>query len=318
MMRSVVTRFRAYQLGQSGSSFSYFADGHFTLIEGRLTDLSRRTLAMEMHMCGVQVADTLHITSWDKDHCCANELEELLEMVRPEKIECPGYEPYTDNGRDCGEIIAEYRRAKFFSNKRVSVIKVTPDYIDGLGKTEKLAFRNVMYHPRWIDDQCANNNSTVKLFRNGSFNVLSLGDVEDRRVSASLRRDKYLKRETDIMILAHHGADNGFTDKNLLNHLRPKLAICSSNYGNQYDHPPEEIRNLLYEHDVRLMTTKTGDVVVVSLGNHKGDYVAINLKADSGEVSSKVYFKSKKARLLSFNMDTIRQIYGERPMHPRR
>jgi competence protein ComEC len=31
-MRGIRTRFRAYHLGSAGSSFSYFADGHFTII----------------------------------------------------------------------------------------------------------------------------------------------------------------------------------------------------------------------------------------------------------------------------------------------
>jgi hypothetical protein len=57
MMRSIVTRFRAYQLGVPGSSFSHFADGHFTVIEGRLTEFSKVALVYEMHRCGVEFAD---------------------------------------------------------------------------------------------------------------------------------------------------------------------------------------------------------------------------------------------------------------------
>ena len=53
MITPKVTRFRAYQLGTSGSSFSYFADGHFTLLEGRLTNRSRPSLIAELAMCNV-------------------------------------------------------------------------------------------------------------------------------------------------------------------------------------------------------------------------------------------------------------------------
>jgi len=317
-MSPIVTRFRAYQLGASGSSFSYFAGGNFTLIEARLTDVNRPRIDDEMLACGVEVANTLHITSWDKDHCCAPELEEILDLFRPERIECPGYPPCSDNAEDSLAIIRTYRETRRQSNRPVTVESITPAYIEGLRPAEILAFRNVYYHPKWIDAECANNNSTVKLFRSGSFNVLSLGDVEDRNVSARLRRDRYLKRETDVMILAHHGADNGFTDDNLLSSLAPRLAICSSNYANQYDHPRPEIRELLYEHDVRLMTTKTGDVVVRSIGDHTGNYEAINLQTDSTKVSSVATFRSKKARLLGMNWDTIRQLYGRKPDHPRR
>jgi competence protein ComEC len=157
----------------------------------------------------------------------------------------------------------------------------------------------------------------VQLFRGGSFNVLSLGDVENQNVSAYLRRLRTLQRETDVMILSHHGADNGFTNKPFLNHINPSLAICSSNYDNQFDHPREEIRQLLHEHGTRLMTTKTGDVIVMSIGDHTGLYRAVNLKADSTEVSSTCDFCSKKARLLQNNEDTLRQVYGRRPSYPR-
>lgn len=45
-----------------------------------------------------------------------------------------------------------------------------------------------MYWPKEIDANNANNNSTVKQFRSGSFNVLSLGDVESTNISSYLRR----------------------------------------------------------------------------------------------------------------------------------
>lgn len=33
--RSIITRFRAYQLGTAGASFSLFVDGTFTLLEAK-------------------------------------------------------------------------------------------------------------------------------------------------------------------------------------------------------------------------------------------------------------------------------------------
>jgi competence protein ComEC len=184
-----------------------------------------------------------------------------------------------------------------------------------LEPAERLAFRNVLYNPRWIDRSCVNNNSTVKFFREGSFNLLSLGDIESHDISARLRRDKYLGREVDVMILAHHGADNGFTSQRFLEHVEPQLAICSSNYDNQYEHPSEEIRELLHEQGIRLMTTKTGDIIVKSVGDHTGMFRAINLRAGSTEFSSQCDFRAKKAKFLSYNADTIRQLYSPRPSY---
>ena len=197
-----------------------------------------------MRRCGVEVADTLHITSWDADHCNACELAELLDLINPAKIECPGYEPYSDSARKCLETIEQYHFRRRLSNRRTEIRPITPEYMSSLAPAEDLAFRDTFYNPRWIDPNCANNNSTVKHFRAGSFNVLSLGDVEDHRISARLRRQRILKEQWDVMILAHHGADNGFTNKDFLARLRPKLAICSADYANQYDHPRQEIRDI--------------------------------------------------------------------------
>jgi competence protein ComEC len=317
MKKSIVTRFRAFQLGSPGSSFSYYAGGHFTVLEGRLTERSRASLVQEMEWCGVEAANTLHITSWDQDHCCATELSDLLSLINPVRIECPGYPPHTENGKKCLRIIRNFERNRQLTNRSVRVQHVTPEYIGSLDTAMELAFKSIFYHPKWIDPNSSNNNSTVKFFRSGIFNVLSLGDVEDSNISAMLRRSKMLQRETDVMILAHHGADNGFTNKSFLERLQPSLAICSTDYDNTYDHPRQEIRDLLYEQGVRLMTTKTGDIIVRSTGDHSGDYKAVNLKANSSEISSTCDFRAKKAKILSYNADTRRQIYAPRPSHPR-
>lgn len=94
-IRSVVTRFRGYQLGTAGSSFSYFADGSFTLIEARATDFSRPQLLEELKACGKTKINTLHITSWDQDHCSVPGLEWILKELVPSRIEVPGYVPHT-------------------------------------------------------------------------------------------------------------------------------------------------------------------------------------------------------------------------------
>jgi competence protein ComEC len=313
-MKSIVTRFRAYQLGSSGSSFSYFAGGHFTLLEGRLTELSRSPLMEEMGICRIEFIDTLHITSWDADHCSANELEEILSLL-PTRIECPGYHPHTDNGIKCLRMIQSYQAKHQRSNRVVTLRQISPDYIKSLNPADALAFDDILYHPRWLDENCTNNNSTVKIFRGGCFNLLSLGDVESHNISSYLRSSRLLCRETDILILAHHGADNGFTNKQFLARIKPRLAICSSDYDNFYEHPREEIRKLLHEQEIPLMTSKTGDVVVRSVGDHTGQFEAINLMSNSKSVSSRRVFRSKKSELLSHNSDTIRQLYAPKPYY---
>jgi competence protein ComEC len=307
-----ITRFRAYQLGNRGSSFSYFDGTRFTLIEARLTDLSRPRVKKEMEICGVARAGCLHITSWDTDHCAESELEEILYTLFPAKIECPGYQPQTDPAKRCLQLIQEYKVKMERKQVTASVIIVNPAYVKGLNPAEAFGYRDIVYHPSYLSDN-KNDNSTVQLFRTGAFNVASLGDVENPMIGSYLRSCQIFGGETDVLILAHHGADNGLTTPKFLKMVNPTIAICSSNYDNQFDHPRDEIREMLREQKISLYTTKTGDVAVQSTGMHTHEYRVINLKADSTEISSTAEFVSKKSKKLKFNMDTIRNVYGKRP-----
>ena len=310
-LRSVPTRFRAYQLGVAGSLFSYFAEGHFTLIEAMATEVSKPQLLAELEVCKKGNIDTLHITSWDQDHCDQTGLQWILENLQPQRIEYPGYPPHTDSGRESLTIINAYKARRTQSGLTATIQSIDPPYVRSLETGQALGYRDIVYHPRELFDR-SNDNSTVKLFRAGCFNVLSLGDVEHVNIAALLKRCTILCREVDVMILAHHGADNGFTTKKLLERLAPKVAICSSNYDNQYDHPRQEICDLLWEQEIRLYTTKTGDVVLASVGSHTMDYEAINFRSNSREVSSVTKFRSRKSKHLNHGADAYRGRF-ERP-----
>lgn len=310
------TRFRAYQLGEAGSSFSYFDGEHFTLIEARLTDLNMVRIDEELELCGIETIHTLHITSWDNDHCSPSQLSRIFEKYNPLVVEYPGYEPHTESGVESLRLIIEYK--KQMSGNKIKVVRVDPDYIKSLDSAKDYGYADIVYHPKYIDDKSSNNNSTVKQFRCGSFNVLSLGDVECSNLSAYLRRLGSVKNEVDVMVLAHHGADNGFTNAAFIKMVRPRVAIATSNYGNQHDHPRQEIRNLLYEHDVRLYTTKTGDVIVHSTKGHRGHYSVKNLISDSDKVSSGKFteYVAKKMSVLDRHVDNIRSMLNKKS-HPR-
>lgn len=308
------TRFRAYQLGNAGSSFSYFDGERFTLIEGRYNDTNKPNIEQEMRICRVSRIHTLHITSWDQDHCTHSELDTILNELAPTKIEYPGYAPHTDCGKKCLKLITDYKTQHKGQRRAVSV---TPEYITSLDKAENYGYNNILYHPRYLDEECANNNSTVKQFRTGSFNVLSLGDVESSHLAAGLRRQRTVNKETDVMILAHHGADNGFTTKPFIRTVSPSVAIASADYANQFKHPKQEIRDLLHEHNIRLFTTKTGDIVVFSINGHRGHYRVVNLKAGSTAVSTSCDFYARKSRFLAQNLDTIRARTQKRNHGPR-
>ena len=87
-----ITRFRAYQLGVKGASFSLAVDDDYTLIEARLNDCNRANVFNEMRIAGAKSISLLHITSWDVDHCNPKELHDILCYLKPQRIQYPGYQ----------------------------------------------------------------------------------------------------------------------------------------------------------------------------------------------------------------------------------
>jgi len=122
------TRFRAYQLGSEGSSFSFYDGSYFTLIEARLNETNKPKVIAELGKCGLTKINCLHITSWDADHCAKKDLEDILSIFEPGKIEYPGYDPHTDTAKECLKIIKAYKN----ENKDKKVVKVDPPYIKTL------------------------------------------------------------------------------------------------------------------------------------------------------------------------------------------
>jgi len=281
-----ITRFRAYQLGAEGSSFSYCHDGNFSLIEARLTTTNVDNISSEITNFANNNLTTLHITSWDRDHCDPDQLESIITYLKPSIIEYPGYLPQTETAKKSLVIINQYKRTGG------TPISYTPQYINSLDNAKSMTRSNIIYWPKDISSN-SNDNSTAKLFRQGHFSVLSLGDLDSKEIAYKIIGGNIICNEVDVMILAHHGADNGFTSDELLDAIDPRVAICTSNYDSQFDHPKDDIRKLLYEKNIPLFTTKTGDIIIQNLRDDVSQFNVINLKANSTEVSSTKTFNAK-------------------------
>lgn len=250
------TRFRAYQLGTKGSSFTYTVGKNITLIEARYNDTNKENVKSEVQRIGESRIDCLHITSWDEDHCNYAELMNLLIDFSPRRIEYPWYMPDTESGLKSKALIEFY-----LNETKCNGSVISPDYINGLDVAELLKYNDILYNPISMSEK-HNDNSVVQLFRQGRFTLLSLGDCESSEIAHRIMYSDVASKEVDVLILAHHGADNGFTTKEFIERINPKVAVCSSNYDNQFEHPKPEIRRILYDAGVPLFTTKTGDVII--------------------------------------------------------
>lgn len=279
------TRFRAYQLGNPGSSFSYTVGNHITLIEARYNDMNKANIRSEVERIGETRIDCLHITSWDEDHCNFDELVSLLKDFSPRRIDYPWYTPDTKCGLKSKALIEYY-----LNEGKARGSAISPEFINGLDEAQLLKYNDILYNPVAELDK-HNDNSVVQLFRQGRFTVLSLGDCESSEIAERIMYSTIASQEVDVMILAHHGADNGFTTKDFIERINPKVAICSSNYDNEFDHPRQEIRDILYQAGVPLYTTKTGDVIIDCLTGDKAR--VYNYTGDNEVLNSSMSFTTK-------------------------
>lgn len=251
------TRFRAYQLGEEGSSFSLRVDNHFTLIDAKVTETSIPNIIEELGKAFKTYIDVLHITSWDIDHCDASSLAYILRKWSPRVIEYPTYRPDTESGWECLSMIRKYSIGEKVELETWRVYNSFNQSIPFKGS-------DVLLNPIRIDEN-SNDNSNAKLFREGSFHVLSLGDCEAEDISSRLQEHGILQGEVDVLLLAHHGSENSICTKEFLGKLSPRIAICATNYDNRFGHPHPRILSRLSSLGIPLFTTKTGDVVVESI-----------------------------------------------------
>lgn len=280
------TRLRAYSLSTEGASLSLSVNDKFTLIEGRYNDDNRLGINYEMNKAGVSRIDVLHITSWDEDHCNAGELRTLLRVLKPKCIEYPSYTPHTENGEEAKKLITGYTEG--------TAVPITPYKVNNCVKN-RLYGSDVLFNPieNNPDPEKSNDNSVAKIFREGSFQVLSLGDCEDENISKRLRGEEIIQKEVDILILAHHGSTNSVVTPEFLDDVMPSFVICPVDRDNRFNHPDQEVRGWLNSRGIPYLTTKDGDVVIRTRDSHTYQVFQIKdswIEQDCSPLTGKTYY----------------------------
>ncbi len=247
-------------------------NNHFTLIEARYNDDNRSRIKEELRDLGKNSIDTLHITSWDDDHCRASELMSIIQELRPNVIELPGYMSNTYNAHECLEIIK--------SNPYITIVSINGTLVRN-EKKEKYMGKDIFYGPYRKFDS-SNDNSVVKFFRRGSFKVLSLGDCEAKEISEYLQNEEILQNEVDVLILSHHGSVNSIISPEFLDAIRPKVAVCPVNYANNYGLPNKKIEKWINDRGIKYLSTKMGDVLIRT--KNKFSYNVVNFAFDNERV----------------------------------
>lgn len=108
-----------------------------------------------------------------------------------------------------------------------------------------------------------NNNSIVMVASYGSIDILLTGDAE---MEAEKDYVDYLS-QIEIIKIGHHGSDTSTSD-NLLNVIKPELALISCGADNSYGHPHKAILDKLSKRNISVYRTDlSGDLIIRTDGN---------------------------------------------------
>ena len=108
----------------------------------------------------------------------------------------------------------------------------------------------------WNDE---NESSSIYYVYHPKLTTLLLGDATQETEKYILNTYQF---QTDILKVAHHGS-NTSTSKELLETIKPKLAIISVGKENTYGHPNQEVLDRLIEHNIPYLTTSNSGTISI-------------------------------------------------------
>jgi competence protein ComEC len=115
-----------------------------------------------------------------------------------------------------------------------------------------------------------NANSIVMRLDYGDFSMLLPGDAEEQTEHRMLTKDVSLKAK--ILKLAHHGSKYA-TSQDLVDRVKPEVAIISCGEWNRYGHPSQPVLDRLRAADVKLYRTDLQGEISITTKGKESDYI---------------------------------------------
>ena len=218
-------------VGQGDSIFIRGPEGTTYLMDGGSSsekEIGRYRLEPFLKSQGVGVLDYVFISHGDTDHLSG--IQEMIERqnvgVRIEHLVIPPKQFWEENLHALVESAV---------SKGVEVYTVSKDDCLREGNMEMTCL-----WPKDTDGEASNANSVVFDLEYKNFDMLFTGDLElegEEQVVEILKRNG---KEYEVLKVGHHGSNNS-TSREMLDIIRPKLAIISCGRRNSYGHPHKEV-----------------------------------------------------------------------------
>ena len=115
-----------------------------------------------------------------------------------------------------------------------------------------------------------NANSVVARLDYGDFSMLLPGDAEEQTEHRMLTKD--LNLNARILKVAHHGSKYA-TSQDLVERVKPEVAIISCGEWNRYGHPSQIVLDRLKAANVKLYRTDLQGEITITTRGKESDYV---------------------------------------------
>ncbi|WP_191560770.1 DNA internalization-related competence protein ComEC/Rec2 [Metabacillus idriensis] len=201
---------------------------------------------------GKRTLDKLILTHGDADH--AGEAVKLLEEIRVKEMMVPF-------GFLRGEFEEEIIDKARLKGTRITVLKSGDVVNDPFLKMEILS-------PIELSES-KNDDSLVIFTKVGGLKWLFTGDLEHDGEKRIL--EKYKELRADVLKVGHHGS-KGSTSDQFLKQLKPKIALISAGENNRYNHPHDEVIDLLNKYRVKIFQTNMDGAVAYKFKGNSGTF----------------------------------------------
>lgn len=184
------------------------------------------------HQRGIKALDAIIITHDDMDHF--GSVFFILEEVEVKELIVS---PYFDK-----ELVKEFQEIQ------PSMDITWAEAGEGLNFNDAISFQ--VLSPE-IDTGDSNDNSIV-LYANLGLKWLFTGDIS-KTIEEKIIRD-YQELRVDILKVAHHGSKTSTSDV-FIQAVRPQAALISVGRNNRYNHPNEEVVDVLKKNQIHVYRT---------------------------------------------------------------
>ena len=223
-------------------------------------DVGEKTLLPYLLDRKIKKLDYVLISHFDSDH--VGGILTLMEKIKIEKIIICKQ----------GEVSENYK--KFLNILKSKKIKVQIVKAKDKISIDKDTFFYIL-HPanELIKDNILNNNSIVTKFYYRNFSILFTGDIEEIAEKELIKKyeSSSILRST-VLKVGHHGSKTSST-KELLEKVKPKIALIGVGENNNFGHPNSEVLNRLNSLNCKIYRTDLNGEIVLTIDKNSKVYV---------------------------------------------